>query len=61
MPFHIGTIELVVVLVIAMMIFGVGKLPQVSGSIGKAVREVRNAVSGDETKSSPPDTGSSKG
>ena len=60
MPFHMGTTEIIIILVIAMMIFGVGKLPQVSSSIGKAMREFRQALSGDETESSPSDNGSSK-
>ncbi len=38
---RIGPWELVIVLAIVMIIFGVGKLPQVGGSIGKAMREFR--------------------
>lgn len=43
MPFKIGALELVIVLVIVMVIFGAGKLPQVGSSIGKAIREFRRA------------------
>lgn len=43
MPFRIGPTELIIVMVIVMMIFGVGRLPQVGGSIGKAIREFRKA------------------
>jgi len=38
---RIGPWELVIILAIVMIIFGVGKLPQVGGSIGKAMREFR--------------------
>jgi len=43
---RIGAPELVIVLVIVLLIFGAGKLPQVGGSIGKAMREFRNGLSG---------------
>ena len=45
MPFHIGPTELIVVLAIVMMIFGIGKLPQAGRSIGKGFREFRKAQS----------------
>ena len=48
MPFRIGPTELIIVLVIIMIIFGVGRLPQVGGAIGKGIREFRKAQRGDE-------------
>jgi sec-independent protein translocase protein TatA len=53
MPFRIGGPELIIVLVIVMMIFGVGKLPHVSSTIGSALREFRSAVSGNEPEGTP--------
>lgn len=41
-----GPMELVVILVIVLIIFGAGKLPQVAGSIGKGIREFRRAKEG---------------
>lgn len=38
---RIGPWELALILGIVLIIFGVGKLPQVGGSIGKALREFR--------------------
>lgn len=38
MPFHIGPWEIALILVIILIIFGVGKLPQVGGAIGKGLR-----------------------
>ena len=55
MPFHVGPIELVIVMVIVMMIFGVGKLPQVGNAMGKAIRESRSAQEGKEPPSSSGD------
>ena len=49
MPFHVGPTELIIVLVIVMIIFGVGKLPQAGGAIGKAIKEFRQAQEGEET------------
>ncbi len=41
MPFAhgIGVPELIIILVIVMIIFGVGRLPEVGGAMGKAIRE----------------------
>ena len=36
-----GPVELVVILVIVAMLFGVGKLPEVFGAVGKGIREFR--------------------
>lgn len=42
-----GTMELVIILAIVLIIFGVGKVPQIGGAIGKGIREFRRSVSGD--------------
>ena len=44
MPNFIHPWELAVVLVIVVVIFGVGKLPEVGGAMGKAIREFRSSV-----------------
>ena len=41
MPFRIGPPELIIILVVVMIIFGVGRLPEVGGALGKAIREFR--------------------
>lgn len=40
---NIGFAELVVVLVLALIIFGPGKLPDVGKAVGKAIREFKQA------------------
>jgi sec-independent protein translocase protein TatA len=40
---NIGVPELIVVLVIALLVLGPGKLPEVGASLGKTIREFRKA------------------
>ena len=50
----IGMPELLVVLVIVLVIFGAGKLPEIGKGLGKGIRNFRNATSGtDEIDVSP--------
>ena len=44
MPFNIGAPELIVILVIALVVLGPGKLPDVAASLGKSLREFRKAA-----------------
>jgi sec-independent protein translocase protein TatA len=51
--FGLGTTEMVIILVLVMIIFGAGKLPQVAGSLGKGLRNFKdgmdpNLIDGDE-------------
>jgi len=41
-----GPLELVIILVIVAMLFGVGKLPEVFGAVGKGIREFRRESEG---------------
>jgi sec-independent protein translocase protein TatA len=45
MPFNIGPFELLLVLILALLILGPGKLPEVGSAIGKTLREFRRATS----------------
>ena len=56
--FGIGVPELALILVIGLVIFGPGRLPEIGSALGKSIREFRQAgesiVSGEaEPKSSP--------
>jgi len=42
---NIGAPELIIILVIALLILGPGKLPEVGSSLGKSIREFRKASS----------------
>ena len=46
MPFNVGPLELVIVLVIALLILGPKRLPEVGKSIGNGMREFKDAISG---------------
>jgi len=48
--FNIGMTELVLILVIALIVFGPGKLPEVSKALGKSIQEFRKAASTDEAE-----------
>ena len=41
---NIGPVELVIILVIALLIIGPGKLPDVGSALGKSIREFRKAA-----------------
>jgi sec-independent protein translocase protein TatA len=51
MPFNIGGPEAMFILVIVLIVFGAGKLPEVFGQLGKGVRTFR-----DESTSTAPAT-----
>ncbi len=48
MPFRIGPMELAIVMVIVIIIFGVGKLPEIGGAVGRGIREFRKAHTGED-------------
>ena len=48
MPFRMGPWEIGIILVIILIIFGVGKLPQASSAIGKGLRAFRKGQRGED-------------
>jgi sec-independent protein translocase protein TatA len=44
----IGPLEIFLILVVVLIIFGVGKLPSAGKGMGQALREFRNSVKDDE-------------
>lgn len=57
---RIGPTELIIVLVIILIIFGVGRLGEIGGALGKGIREFRRGQSGnlgeDDALETPPTT-----
>ncbi|MBW8059370.1 MAG: twin-arginine translocase TatA/TatE family subunit [Solirubrobacterales bacterium] len=59
---NIGPLELVVVLIIALVVFGPKRLPELGRSLGRGIREFRGSVTGehryeeddDESPATPP-------
>ena len=43
--FGIGMTELIIILVIILIIFGAGKLPEIGSGLGKAIRNFKGATS----------------
>ena len=50
--FGLGLQELLVILVIALVIFGPSKLPQIGSGLGKAIRDFKKGVSSDDGEES---------
>jgi len=46
MPFNVGPLELVIVLIIALVILGPKRLPEAGKSLGRGMREFKEAISG---------------
>ena len=50
MPGNIGPLEIAIVLVIVLIIFGPKRLPELGRSMGRGIREFRGSISGDKDK-----------
>jgi len=50
MMFGLGVPELLIILVIGLVLFGPGKLPDVGKALGKSIREFKNANKDEEPK-----------
>ena len=46
--FHLGTTELIIILVIVVLLFGVGRIGKIAGELGKGVRDFRSGLTGKE-------------
>lgn len=45
--FGLGTQELLIIMVLVLVIFGAGKLPQVGSALGKGIRGFKEGVKGE--------------
>jgi len=53
--FGIGMPELLVILLIALLVFGAAKLPQIGRALGKTINEFKKGLKeGEEDKKEPP-------
>jgi sec-independent protein translocase protein TatA len=48
MPFNVHLPELIVILVIVVLLFGVGRVSKIAGEVGKGIREFRKGISPEE-------------
>jgi sec-independent protein translocase protein TatA len=44
----LGVPELILILVLALVLFGPGKLPEIGRSVGVGIRDFKRAINGDE-------------
>ncbi len=47
MPFNVGPMELIIVLVIALIVLGPKRLPEAGRAVGKGMREFKDSLTGD--------------
>lgn len=53
---NLGAPELIIILVVVIVIFGVGRLPEVGGALGRGIKEFRKSASGDDDDDKPATT-----
>ncbi|MGH2521028.1 MAG: twin-arginine translocase TatA/TatE family subunit [Anaerolineales bacterium] len=51
MPFRLGTTELIILLVIVLLLFGVGRIGRIASELGRGIREFRHSLSEEEKDS----------
>lgn len=52
---NLGFGELLVILIIVLVLFGAGRLPQLGKGLGDAIRGFKDAMNGEERKAPPPE------
>ncbi len=45
---NLGSTELIIILVIVVLLFGVGRLSRIGGELGRGIREFRSGLKGEE-------------
>ncbi len=53
--FNLSGPELLIILLIVVLLFGVGRLSRIGGELGKGIREFRRGLRGDEDRETSPD------
>jgi sec-independent protein translocase protein TatA len=53
MPGNIGPLEIGIVLVIVLIIFGPKRLPELGRSLGHGIREFKSSITGDSSEEPP--------
>jgi sec-independent protein translocase protein TatA len=53
MPFGIGPTELIILLIVVLLLFGAKRVPEIGRSVGKGMREFKDAVTGRDDEQPP--------
>jgi len=56
----LGTWELILILVVVLIVFGVGRLPEIGTGLGKGIRNFKKSINGDSSKEDSHDDDSKK-
>jgi sec-independent protein translocase protein TatA len=54
MPFNVGPLEIIIVLIIVLVVFGPKRLPDLGRSLGRGMREFKDSVTGNDREQLPP-------
>ncbi|MDA1279536.1 MAG: twin-arginine translocase TatA/TatE family subunit [Chloroflexi bacterium] len=57
---NVGPLQIIIILVIVLLLFGVGKLPQVGKGMGQAINEFKSAIGKDNKSETDTDTADKK-
>lgn len=56
----LGPTELIIILVIVLLIFGVGRISKISGELGKSIRSFKDGLKSDDEETTSTKTNSEK-
>ncbi len=54
---RLGTTEIILIIVLALVLFGGSKIAGLGGALGKSIKDFKTAVKEDEPKEAPKDEG----
>ena len=56
MPVRFGSTELIIILVIVVLLFGVGRIGKIAGELGSGIKAFREGIGSDEDDSENPES-----
>jgi sec-independent protein translocase protein TatA len=54
---RLGPLELIIILTIIILLFGVGRIGRIAGELGSAIRQFRESIQGDREVAKDSDNG----